>query len=432
MDWRVFAFISALTLLTALVFGLVPALRATRVDLASDLKDTSRSLSGGRSALSKSLLVAQVAITLVLLVGAGMFLRTVRNLRDVAVGFNPQNVMTFDLSFRAIDPRSADWRTRRPLLADRVLEKVGGIPGVRSIGGTSVPIWHSRFVNERPFFIQGMKDPIVANVLGVSPGFFDTMQVPLVAGRLLATSDVVTPFTAVVIDATAAQRFFPGQEAVGHRIGNASNPGLWEVVGVVGHATYGDVRNPAEPLVYMPGRQTTFVVRTDGNPMRLASGIRDAVRQIDPTVAVTGITTQTDLTEGRIQPERLFARFYTLFGALALMLASIGLLGLMSYNVSRRTHEIGVRMALGARRDDVVRLVMRESLTLVLIGVVIGIAAALAAGRLIASQLYGLAAHDGVSIATAIALMLAVSVLAGYLPSRRASRIDPLSALRHE
>ena len=276
-----------------------------------------------------------------------------------------------------------------------------------------------------------MSEPVTSNVIGISPGFFETMQIQLLAGRTMQPFDLVRPIKSVVINETAARQFFKGQDAVGRRIGIAQNPGLWEVIGVVGNATYGDVRNPPEALMYMPGRQTTFVVRTAADPMKLASSIRDAVREIDPAIPITDVTTETELIEGRIQPERLFARFYTLFGVLALLLASIGLFGLMSYNVARRTNEIGIRMALGAQRDDVVRMVMRNALALVVIGVVIGIGGAVILRRLLASQLYGLAGHDVVSIAAAIGLLLAVSAAAAYLPARHASRVDPWSSLNH-
>jgi len=431
LDWRVFAFVFALTLFTALAFGLAPALRATQIDLNAALKENSRSMSIQRSALSKGLLIAQVAVALVLVVGAGLFLQTVRNLRNVAVGFNPQNVLTFHLSLRAI-PLTSDFSARISSLSDRIVEKVGSIPGVLSIGGSNYPFWQSRFMNQRPIYIEGGSEPVVSNVIGITPGFFETMQVPLLSGRTMKTFDLVRPIKSVVINETAARRFFNGQDAVGRRIGVAQNPGLWEVVGVVGNASYGDVRNPPEALMYMPGRQTTFVARTEGDPMALASSIRDTVHEIDPAIPITEITTETELMEGRIQAERLFARFYTLFGVLAMLLAAIGLFGLMSYNVVRRTNEIGVRIALGAQREDVVGMVMRDGLSLVVIGIVIGIVGALLLSRLLASQLYGLAEHDVVSIAAAVGLLLAVSAAAAYLPARHASRVDPLSALRHD
>jgi predicted permease len=430
LDWRIFAFVLALTVCTALIFGLVPALRGTSLDLATELKENSRSVSGRRSLLSRSLLIAQVAVSLTLLVGAGLFLRTVRNLRSVAVGFNPHHILTFHVSLRAIGGGDPARVTR---LLDLITERAGHLPGVQSIGGTSAAYWQSQVLGTRPVYIPGASGAQVMDFIGISPGFLETMQIPLLNGRAPNVGDLPAPAKGVLINETAAARLFPGQDPIGRRLGFApQNAGNLEIIGVVGDTKYGDVRAPAQPMVYMPSRQTSFVLRTAGEPMQLAHSIRDLVREIDPAVPVTDIETQEDLTNARIQPERLYAGFYTLFGVLALLLASIGLFGLMSYNVVQRTNELGVRMALGAQKQDVLRLVMRESIALVAVGVAAGVALAIAANRIIASLLYGLAPGDLSTIVVAILLMFAVAACAAYLPARRASTVDPLRALRHE
>ena len=431
LDWRIFFYVFGLTLLTGAAFGLVPAFRATRINLASDLKAGGRSISGERSFLSKGLLIAQVAISLTLLVGAGLFLGTVRNLRNVSVGFNPHNVLSFHLSLRATTMGVT--LDSYHVVYDHIIEKVAELPGVRSVGATGVAYWQSQVIASIPIFAEGAAAPVAADVVDASAGFFETLEIPLLAGRAMNFLDLAAVPKAVWINELAARRFFPGQDPLGRRMGgNPANAAAWQIAGVVGNTKFGDVRDPFKPTIYLPRPQTSFVVRTNGDPMKIAGNVIDIVRQIDPRIAVTDTETEDSLLDGRIQTERLYASFYAFFGGIALALASIGLFGLMSYSVARRTSEIGVRMALGAQRSDVVRQVLLESLTLAGIGVGIGILASLAAARLIASQLYGMAPHDLPTFAAAIGVMFVVSGLAGYLPARRASSIDPLRALRHE
>jgi predicted permease len=431
LDWRILSYVFGLSLLTGIVFGLVPALRATRIDLASDLKVSGRSISGEKSFLSKGLVIAQVAISLTLMVGAGLFLGTVRNLRNVGVGFNPHNILSFHLSLRgtAMNVMLDSYHA----VYDHIVEKVAALPGVRSVGTTGVAYWQTQVVGSVPVFAEGVPQPIAADLVDATPGFFETMEIPLLSGRVMNFLDVGVPPKAVWINELAARRFFPGQEPIGRRMGgSAANAAVWQIAGVVGNTKYGDVRDAFRPTIYLPRPQTSFVVRTEGDPMKIAGSVIDIVRQIDPMIAITDTESEDSLLDGRIQTERLYASFYTLFGGIALALASIGLFGLMSYSVARRTNEIGVRMALGAQRGYVVRQLLVESLMLAGIGVLIGVLAALAAARLIASQLYEMAPYDLATFIGAIAVMFAVCVLAGYLPARRAVTIDPLQALRHE
>jgi predicted permease len=257
-------------------------------------------------------------------------------------------------------------------------------------------------------------------------------------GRPKPARDDASAPKVIVINETAARKFFPGEDAVGKHAGpNPENVSQLEIVGVLRDTKYDSVRDAAPPTMYVPYAQSrlgnaVFEIRTASAASSVMGAVRDAVRQIDPNLPLTDVSTQIEQVERRFAQERLFAQAYTLFGALALLLASIGLFGLMSYNVSRRTNEIGIRMALGAQRRDVLGLVMRESMILVGVGVVLGIGGALGASRFVKTLLFGLAPSDPFALAAATAVMIAVSALAGYLPARRASKVDPMVALHYE
>jgi predicted permease len=437
LDWRVLAFVIVVTTATGVIFGVAPALRATRTDVNATLKETSRSVAGGRSLLGKSLLVAQIAISLMLLVGAGLFLRTLQSLRQVDVGFNPKNVLLF-----RINPSLNRYDTaKQTLLFDRIGERLGSIASVRSVAWSN-PALLAGSINSTNMFVQGrtyspgQRDEIYRVV--VSPAFFETMEIPLVAGRGFTARDTESAPFVGVINQAAARKFFPNGSAVGRRFGTAlEDSGKIEVVGILRDAKYDSVRDAVVPTMYVPYRQAprptaTFEVRTAGDPLAAIGSVRQAVRDIDPNLPLMNISTQLDEVEHRFLQEKVFAQAYTLFGGLALLVAAIGLFGLMSYSVSRRTNEIGIRMALGARGQDVRRLVMGESMTLVAAGIAAGLCGAVAAGRLVATMLYGLAPTDLLTMAGATTVMVAVSALAGYLPARRASLVDPMVALHYE
>ncbi len=441
LDWKVLIFVAAVTLLTGVLFGIVPALRGTAVNVNAALKETSRSVVGGRSLVGKALLVVQVAISLVLLVGAGLFLQTLSNLRRVDVGFDPQNLVLF-----RINPSLIRYDEKRiaPFYTD-LLTRIGTLPGVRG-AAMSQPALLSGSINSTSIFVQGRSYPQgrqtdlnnSINRLVISPNFFDVMGIPVVAGRGFTKRDTATSPKVVVINEAAGRKYFPGENPLGHHFGSSpENAADLEVVGVLRDAKYNSVRDEAPPTMYQPYLQTrlfnaTVEVRTAMAPAGAMTAIREAVRQIDPNLPVTDVSTQIEQVEKRFQQEKLFAQAYALFGGVALLLASIGLFGLMSYSVARRTNEIGIRMALGAQRVDVLGLVMRESMLLVAIGVVAGLTLALLAARLVTTLLYGLPPRDPITMAAAVAVMAAVSALAGYLPARRASRVDPMVALHYE
>ena len=273
----------------------------------------------------------------------------------------------------------------------------------------------------------------------VSPEFFQTLEIPLLRGRNLEVRDTLPKAPAVaVINESAARQFFPGEDPLGKRFGySLEQNGDVEIIGVTRDTKYESLRDAAPPTGFRPFPQqttnnATFEVRVSGATAPMMQAVREAVRKVDPNLPLVRITTQAELVEGRSAGAQFLAISYALFGGLALLLASVGLFGLMSYSVARRTNEIGIRMALGALKRDIISMVLGESLMLVAIGIVIGIAAALAAGRLVTTMLFGLAPTDGVTITLAIATMLVVSVAAGYLPARRASRVDPIVALHYE
>ena len=437
LDLRVLAFVIAVTAVTGVVFGIAPALRATDVDVNAALKETGRSVVGSRTVLGKALLVVQVAVSLVLLVGAALFLRTLHNLRQVDIGFNPQNVLIFRLNPQL---NRYDEARSRALYA-QLLDRFAALPGVRG-AALSQPALLSGSTSSTAIFVRGRTyqkghfDTIYRVV--VSPTFFDVMQMPIVRGRGFTTHDDDKAQKVVVINETAAKRYFPNEDPIGQRFGTSLETSSdLEIVGILHDAKYNSLRDAVPPTMYVGYQQyrtggASFEVRTAADPLALVPSIRDAVRGLDQNLPVTNVSTQVEQIDNRLQQERLFAQAYALFGGLALVLASVGLFGLMSYSVSRRTNEIGIRMALGARREDVVRLVMRESMVLVAIGVAIGLGAALAARRLVETLLFGIAASDGRSIAAAITAMIVVSAIAGYLPARRASRVDAMVALRYE
>jgi len=441
LDWRVLAFVTGVTLLTAIVFGMVPALRGTAVDVNAALKETGRGVVGTRGLLGRALLVLQVAISLVLLVGAGLFLQTLSNLRRVDIGFDPQNLLLF-----RVNPSLSNYdESRMRALYAQLLERLAAAPGVRG-AAMSQPGLLAGGVSSTGIFLQGRSYPAgrqqgdgnTINRLVISPNFFDVMGIPLVLGRALTDLDDTNAPAVAVINETAARKYFPGENPIGRRFGTSpETTGQIEIVGVLRDAKYNSVRDAAPATMYVPFRQlrvssAVVEVRTAGAPAAAMGSIRDIVRQIDPNLPLVDVSTQIEQVERRFQQEKLFAQTYTLFGGLALLLAAIGLFGLMSYNVSRRTNEIGIRMALGAQRAHVLAMVMRESMLLVGIGVAIGLGSAIAASRFVATLLFGLEPRDPGTIAAATAVMIGVAALAGFLPARRASNVDPMVALHYE
>ena len=436
IDWRVLSFVLAVTVVTGIVFGIAPALRATSLNVSAALKETSRSIAGSRSLLTRGLLVLQVAVSLVLLIAAGLFLRTLNNLRHVDVGFNTQNLVVF-----RVNPalNRYDDKKSNTLIAD-IATRLQGVAGVRAVGVSSVPLLANNVSSTgifRPGRTYAPRQSDDIYILQVSPDYFKTMEIPIVAGRRFSDRDNQTAPKVVIINETAARKYFANENPVGLRFGTSVEQSSdLEIVGVLRDTKYEGVRQDVPPTMFVPSLQsrpaTVFQVRTAADPAPFVGSIREAVRQVDPDLPLMDVSTQAEQIDKNLQQERVFAQAYAMFGALAMLIASIGLFGLMSYSVARRTNEIGIRMALGAESRHVLRLVMSESMTLVLLGIVVGLAAALAAGRLVTALLFGLAATDALSMVAATLVMLTVSSLAAYLPARRAARVDPLVALHYE
>jgi predicted permease len=426
LDGRALAFLGATSVVIAIFSGLAPALRATRVDLTRNLREGERA--GTRLGLGRTLVVAQVALSLVLLVGAGLFLRTLRNLTGVETGLAAEGVHLFKV--HAIASGKADSLD----LSRRLLERFQALPGVRAVGVSAHQMVGDTTDRTRVTIEgrgSGSGGDEFAHVNRVGGYFFAALGIPMRAGRAIGPQDDVGAPPAMVINEAFGRVYFPEQDPLGRRVNGA------EVVGVTANARYGALRDPAPPTMFVPAFQQAegsfcFQARTVSSLGVLAPLLRQAVREVAPTAALYDLTTLREQVAGSLSQERLLAGLTSFFGALTLLLASLGLYGLMAYAMGRRTREIGVRMALGARPADVLRMALGDGLRLVLTGAALGVAGALALTRLTTSVLYGVTPSDPLTIAAAVLLLASVTLLACWLPARRAARVDPAVALRYE
>lgn len=438
LDVRVLAFTISVTAGTALLFGLAPALRAARVDLRGTIDSGARLLGRRvRSRLAQSLMVVQIALSLVLLISAGLFVQTLRNLEHVSAGFNMQRLALFRIEAGPAGyPREAFTR-----LQSRLQERLAQIPGVRAVTFSRVPLLAGTRANRRTT-IPGYTPPAGASMNidlnGVAPNFFAAMEIPLLLGRSFTfRDDDEAPRVAIVSEAFA-RRYMAGANPVGRRIMFGASPTQpatdIEIVGVARAAKYTSLRERETVMIYVPAAQmldggANYYVRTIGDPAVMGPAIRAAVRKIDPTLPVIDLHTQEQQIERRNSQERLFARLSGFFGTAALMLACVGLYGLMSYLALQRTGEMGLRLALGARPAQVVRMVLREAVALAAVGLVLGVTLAYAVGRFVESMLFGLTAADPLTYAVIAGFLIVVMLLAGLLPARRAAHVDPMVAL---
>ncbi|MBI3490187.1 MAG: ABC transporter permease [Acidobacteria bacterium] len=454
MDYRVLAFNFALSLAAGLLFGLVPALRSTRPDLAPTLKDQAGSVVGGGVGFRKALVIAQVTVSILLLISAGLFIRTLRNLRLLDLGMKTESLIAFNLN-----PGLSGYTNERTrALYKMLVERMQAQAGVQAVSFASVGLlegneWDSSVTVEGYQAKQGESMNPYCN--SISPGYFKTLGIPLLRGREFdARDEGATPagppnqndgrgngYRAVIVNERFAKQYFGDRDPIGRHIGFGSNPGTptpIEVVGVVKDSKYTGVRDDIPRQTFFPLLEERSVssivtyVRTSGDPSAALSAAQRTMRELDPNIPVYNLRTLERQIDRSLLVERFIATLSTAFGALATLLAVIGLYGVMAYTVARRTREIGVRMALGAVQGDVVWLVMREVLVLVGSGIALGLVSAWGVNRLVRSQLYGVSANDPLTIVFAAALLAVVALLAGYIPARRATRVNPTLALRYE
>ena len=435
IDPRVLAFTAMLSAITALLFGIGPALRATRTDLGPSLKTSAVRGRRTRGLASRALLTAQVAISLVLLIGAGLLVRTLYNLSKVDVGFNADNMLVF-----RIDPVVESGSSSRTFqVYDRIVAAIEAVPGVLSCTLSAMPLI-ARSEWEEPVQPDGTGPPQNAFIQVARWNFLETLAIPLVTGRDLSAADTQGRPRVAVINETMAQQVFGERTPVGRhfRFVNGADRGIAiQVIGVARDSKYASLEQQVPPTLFMahsqlPPSAMTVAVRTASDPLTVVSSVREAVRRADPAVALAEMKTQRQQIAETIGKPRAFAALTTVSGMIGLLLACVGLYGVVSYETIRRTREIGIRMALGARRSDVRRLVLRQTVGVVTIGAGIGIALALTASGLIGSVLFGIAPTDPFAIGSALAVLMGVALAASYLPARRASHLDPTQALRYE
>lgn len=435
---RILLFTLGASLLSAVMFGVAPAFRAAHVEPNNSLKSGRGGTANAfQTPLGKLLVISQVALSLMLLVGAGLFVRTLINLQSLPTGFNEENVVRFE-----VDPSATGYKAddpKLPAMLRDIEDNVKRIPGVES-AAFSFFVFHQ---GQWSSLVRGLSDDLPEqqrvirnNVVGLD--YFRVMGIPFVAGRNFTTSDTVKTQKVAIITELMAQRVFPNKSPLGQRfsIGGPNNEFI-EVVGVVKDAKYGTLTEETRPMAYYPYEQrpqplSNLVMRIKGQPDQVIPNVRQAIKQVNPNVPIDDVVTLSEHIGRSLVQQKLIARLASFFGVLALLLACIGLYGLMSYAVARRTNEIGIRMALGARSTNVLWLILREAMTLVLIGLALGLVASLVTSKTAKTLLFGLKPNDPLTIAMASVLLLAVAVFAGYLPARRAARVDPMTALREE
>ena len=435
VDGAALAFTLALSLLTGMVFGAGPALTAPRVNVNETLKEGSRSGGGRRSRRGWNLLVVtETALALILAVGAGLLIRTFFYLRDVAPGFRVDGLMT-----ARITPPPKKFATREQALAywQEIMDRVRRVPGVQAATfAQSLPLTGDNFVMNWP--VEGYQAarpedyPVLRSRI-VDKEYFRAMQIPLRRGRLFAEQDNRGAPKVVLVNEALVRRFWPGQEPIGKHVGGDKEP-VFEVAGVVGDVPQEDTTKDALPEVYFhllqipPGRGA-LAVRADP---RVYPVVRRAVEEVDPTLRVTNVAEMQRLISDRIAPKRLSAQLIGIFAGLALVLAAIGIYGVLSFSVSQRTHEIGVRVAVGAEPGVVLRMVVRQAAALAAVGIAVGIAASLGLTRVLENLLFGVSATEPWVYAGSAAALLLVAMVAAAAPAWRAARVDPLVALREE
>ncbi|HLY62316.1 MAG TPA: ABC transporter permease [Terriglobia bacterium] len=480
-DWRVLLFTVSISLLTGILFGIAPALRSSRLDLTPALKENSQSLPGGEAGrgrwlqLGKALVVIQVALSMIVLVGAGLMVRTLVNLRSINPGFDTRNLLLF-----GIDPTLTKYSDSKiQNLYRQLQERLAALPGVTSVSYSSDALLSgSLWTSDLHVEGQPEKSTQEVDMLAAGPDFLKTLRIPLIGGRTFTAADfeqanqavapeessqqAATPSGAssapksspsagppipVLVNTTFVRTYMTNQNPLGKRLTQGDNEGTsgdsavgkprtktWEIIGVAGDTKYNDLRRQVQPAVYVPmtGGGAHFELRTQSNPAALIPVVRKTVNDADSNLPIFDVRTQSERVDELLTTERIISRLASFFGSLALLLACVGLYGLLSYEVARRTREIGIRMALGAESRDVLRRIAGEGIRVTLAGIAAGIIGGLALTRFLSSLLFGLQATDLATFAGVSLILLAVALLACYIPARRATKVDPMVALRYE
>jgi predicted permease len=436
---RILVFTSLISLLTALLFGMAPAWQLAKASVNEALKAHSRTVSTARLALPRALVVIQIGLSLTVLITAGLLGRSLANLRAINIGFNRENVV-----YASVNPWTAGYKPEQvSQYVERLRTRVAAIPGVLKVasiqerplsGNANITIVN---IPGRPFR-QDSSDNVLMN--NVSDGLFETLGIPLAAGRTFQPGDMTPNSDTAIVDESFVRRFYPHENPLERQFGTGPKPTeLYRIIGVVKNSRYNTLRETTWPTMYRPsstamdpGSSVNFVMRASVDTRQLAGAIRDAAADIDASVPVIEIKTQTALIDHLLLVDRLLSILSTAFGVLALILSAIGLVGLLAYAVARRTNEIGIRMALGASRRDIVHLVLKDSLWLVGVGILAGLPGAFLVGRLLKHTLFNLQPTDPGTAALSLVILAIVAVLATWLPASRAARIDPMMAIREE
>ena len=443
IDLRSLAFTFGISIITGLLFGLAPALQISRPNLAESLKESGRGSgpSASRNRLRSMLVVSEIALTLVLLVCAGLLIRSVMRLKNVDTGFNAQNILAMNIGLPGIKYPKPE---NQIAFYKEVTERIASLPGVKAAGTTSVLPLSDNF-DGRGLLVEDHPKPrgeeITVDLYIATPGYLRAMEIPVVKGRSITEQDTSDAFKIALINNTMAAQLWPNEDPLGKRIkfpGSEKNPQQWRtIVGVVKDVAQYALDKKPPMQIYVPHAQfptgfSTIVVKTESDSSAMTGAIRREILAVDKDQAVFKVTTLDQLMGESIQVRRFFMILLLVFAALALVLAAVGIYGVMSYVASQRTHEIGIRMALGAQANDVLRLIIGNGMTLALLGVSAGLVGAIALTRLMEDLLFGVTATDRVTFVTVSVGLILVALLACYIPARRATKIDPLVALRYE
>jgi predicted permease len=442
-DLRVLGFTLAVSVFTAVLFGLIPAWRLVRTDMPSGLVPNMQGAgkSAGRSHTTKALIALQVAASLVLMVGAGLLVRSLRNLKNFYPGFRTDHVLLFDVNARLLGYTVAQTNA----LYRRLIDQIDALPGIRRTSFSMDPPFSGGWGETAPT-IEGYQPasgsaPLIAGINTLGPHYFEALETQVLLGRDFTAEDGANAIKVAIINKRMAHDIFGNTSPIGRRLSIptfAGDKSWYSIVGVVADAKSEDLREAVRPMIYVPTEQTvvpsgvTFEVQTARDAAGEAPLVLRAVAQVDGRLSLSGMKTLNDQMDDSLVQERLVASLASLFGIIAVLLASVGLYGVMAYTVSRKTNEIGIRMALGSGRIQIAGLVLREALLMVLAGLALGIPAAMATAHLMRSQLYGLGPYDPMTMLFAVGMLMGVAVLACYPPATRAMRIDPMAALRYE